>query len=48
VEDVLTEEIITNNPEKGSKLILDYNSEEDKMIVKISKKRGKKSDEKKN
>ena len=47
VEDVLTEEIITNNPEKGSKLILDYNSEEDKMIVKISKKRGKKSDEKK-
>ena len=46
VEDVLTEEIITNNPEKGSKLTLDYNSEEDKMIVKISKKRkGKKSDE---
>lgn len=38
VEDVLTEEIITNNPEKGSKLILDYNSEEDKMLVKISKK----------
>ena len=46
VEDVLTEEIITNNPEKGSKLTLDYNSEEDKMIVKASKKKkGKKSDE---
>lgn len=38
IEDVLTEEIITNNPEKGSKLTLDYNSEEDKMFVKISKK----------
>ena len=47
VEDVLTEEIITNNPDKGSKLTLDYNSEEDKMIVKISKKKGRKSDEKK-
>jgi len=47
VEDVLTEEIISNNPDKGSKLILDYNSEEDKMIVKINKKRGRKSDEKK-
>jgi len=46
VEDVLTEEIISNNPDKGSKLILDYNSEEDKMLVKISKKRkGRKSDE---
>ena len=46
VEDVLTEEIISNNPDKGSKLILDYNSEEDKMIVKINKRRGRKSDEK--
>ena len=46
VEDVLTEEIIANNPEKGSKLTLDYNSEEDKMLVKVSKKKkGKKSDE---
>lgn len=45
VEDVLTEEIITNNPDKGSKLTLDYNSEEDKMLVKIKKKKGKKSDE---
>lgn len=39
VEDVLTEEIIQNNPEKGSKLVLDYNKEEDKMIVTISKKK---------
>lgn len=39
VEDVLTEEIIQNNPEKGSKLLLDYNKEEDKMIVTISKKK---------
>jgi len=46
VEDVLTEEIITNNPEKGSKLTLDYNSEEDKMIVKVGKKKkSKKSDD---
>jgi len=37
VEDVLTEEIISNNPEKGSKLILDYNKEDDKMIVQIKK-----------
>ncbi len=34
VEDVLTEEIISNNPEKGSKLILDYNKEDDKMMIK--------------
>jgi len=37
VEDVLTEEIITNNPEKGSKLLLDYNKEDDKMFVTIKK-----------
>lgn len=36
VEDVLTEEIIQQNPEKGSKLSLDYNSEDDKMIVVIT------------
>jgi ATP-dependent Clp protease ATP-binding subunit ClpC len=36
VEDVLTEEIIQQNPSKGSKLSLDYNSEEDKMIVNIT------------
>jgi len=37
VEDVLTEEIITNNPEKGSKLLLDYNKEDDRMFVTIKK-----------
>jgi len=42
VEDVLTEEIIQSNPEKGSKLSLDYNKEEDKMIVTISPPEGKK------
>ena len=36
VEDVLTEEIIQQNPEKMSKLLLDYNSEDDKMIVVIT------------
>ena len=39
VEDVLTEEIIESNPPKESKLILDYNSEEDKMVVTVKKKR---------
>lgn len=39
VEDVLTEEIIQQNPDKGSKLVLDYNSETDKMVVSISKKK---------
>jgi len=42
VEDVLTEEIIKSNPSKGSKLIMDYNKEEDKMIVSIKKKKAKK------
>ena len=36
VEDVLTEEIIQQNPSKGSKLLLDYSSEADKMLVTIS------------
>lgn len=36
VEDVLTEEIIQQNPNKGSKLSLDYNSEQDKMVVVIN------------
>jgi ATP-dependent Clp protease ATP-binding subunit ClpC len=42
VEDVLTEEIIQNNPEKGSKLTLDYDSESDNMVVKIKKKSSRK------
>ena len=45
VEDVLTEEIIANNPDKGSKLILDYNKEDDKMIVQIKKPSKKKKTE---
>ena len=36
VEDVLTEEIIQQNPEKMSKLLLDYDKEDDKMIVGIT------------
>ena len=36
VEDVLTEEIIQQNPEKMSKLLLDYNKEDDKMTVVIT------------
>jgi ATP-dependent Clp protease ATP-binding subunit ClpC len=33
IEDPITEEIIASNPEKGSSLTLDYNKEEDKMVV---------------
>lgn len=36
VEDVLTEEIIQNNPEKGSKLSLDYDKTNEKMVVVIT------------
>jgi ATP-dependent Clp protease ATP-binding subunit ClpC len=36
VEDVLTEEIIQQNPEKMSKLLLDYNKTDDKMVVVIT------------
>ena len=39
VEDVLTEEIINSNPEKGSKMTLEYNSEEERMQVSIEKKK---------
>lgn len=39
VEDVLTEEIIQSNPAKGTKLILDYDQEEDKMFVGNNKKK---------
>ena len=42
VEDVLTEEIINSNPSPNSKLKLDYNSDEDKMIVNITKTRKRK------
>jgi ATP-dependent Clp protease ATP-binding subunit ClpC len=47
VEDVLTEEIIQFNPDKGSTLNLDYDSENDKMIVKIESEKKKKTRKKK-
>lgn len=37
VEDPLTEEIIASNPEKGSILTLDYDKENDKIVVKCTK-----------
>lgn len=33
VEDVLAEEIIKSNPEKGSKIVIDYDAEKDDMTV---------------
>ena len=39
VEDPITEEIIANNPDKGVTLTLDYNKEEDKMVVSYKKKK---------
>ncbi len=47
VEDVLTEDIIQYNPEKGSNLILDYNSETEKMVVTIESEKKKKYRKKK-
>jgi ATP-dependent Clp protease ATP-binding subunit ClpC len=47
VEDVLTEEIIQFNPDKGSNLILSYNLEEDKMVVTIESEKKKKTRKKK-
>lgn len=43
VEDVITEEIITNDPPKGSKLILGYLADEDKMVITITKSKKKKT-----
>jgi len=37
IEDVLTEEIIKINPEKGSRLLMDYDKESDKVQVQIKK-----------
>ena len=48
VEDVLTEEIIASNPQKGTKMTLDYNTEDEKMQVVFEKRkkgRKKKTDE---
>ena len=39
VEDPITEEIIANNPDKGVTLTLDYNKEEDKIVVSYKNKR---------
>lgn len=39
VEDVLTEGIINSNPEKGTKMTLDYNTEDEKMQVIFEKKK---------
>lgn len=47
VEDVLTEDIIQYNPEKGSTLILDYNTEIEKMVVTIESEKKKKTRKKK-
>ena len=37
VDDAITEKILTDNPEKGSKFILSYNENENKTEVKIKK-----------
>jgi ATP-dependent Clp protease ATP-binding subunit ClpC len=37
VDDSITDKILTDNPEKGSKFILSYDEKEDKTIVKIKK-----------
>jgi len=47
VEDVLTEDIIQYNPEKGSTLILDYNSDTEKMVVTFQSEKKKKTRKKK-
>jgi ATP-dependent Clp protease ATP-binding subunit ClpC len=44
VEDVLTEEIISSSPEKGSKLLMSYEKESNKVLVTIKKKRTKKKE----
>jgi ATP-dependent Clp protease ATP-binding subunit ClpC len=42
IEDPLTEEIIKSNPKKGSKLLLDYDSDNDIMVVTVKKERSSK------
>lgn len=39
IEDELTEEIIKSNPEKGSRLIIDYDKEEEKVVCSSGKKK---------
>ena len=44
IEDPITEEILSSNPDKNSNLELDYNKDEEKMIVNVKKaKRSKKT-----
>jgi len=42
IEDPITEEIIKSNPPKGSKMIVDYDSKKDEMLVKVKKSKSKK------
>jgi ATP-dependent Clp protease ATP-binding subunit ClpC len=42
IEDPLTEEIIKSNPKKGSKLLLDYDSDNDVMVVTVKKEKSSK------
>lgn len=44
IEDVLTEEMISSSPEKGSTLIMDYDTQEDKISVSYKKKKVKKKE----
>jgi ATP-dependent Clp protease ATP-binding subunit ClpC len=37
IEDPITEEIIKSNPKKGTKMILDYDKENDVMVVSSAK-----------
>jgi ATP-dependent Clp protease ATP-binding subunit ClpC len=37
IEDPLTEEIIKSNPKKGTKMVLDYDKENDRMVVSLQK-----------
>ena len=37
IEDPITEEIIKSNPKKGTKMILDYDKENDSMVVSVVK-----------
>lgn len=39
IEDPITEEILASNPDKNSNLILDFNKDEEKMVVNIKKPR---------
>ena len=44
IEDTLTEEIISNNPEKGTKLLMDYDKSSDKVVFKGEKKKARKKE----